>query len=105
MGLIFAAVCAHRALHTGYNPIQWFLIGLVFTAFGYLALLTRPRREVVAPAGIPPGLGKIALTYKPEPCAKCGYTNHPSAAQCLGCGAKLTPQMTSEVARAGVPAR
>ena len=104
IGLLFGALCAHRALNTGYNPITWFFAGLVFSLVGYAALLTRPKREVVAPAGIPSGLGKIAATYAPAPCPKCSTENHPSAAQCLGCGAKLSPQLTSEVSRAGLRA-
>jgi hypothetical protein len=105
VGLLFAAVCAHRALHAGYNPISWFFIGLAFTAFGYLYVLTRPKREVEAPAGIPRGLRKISSTYAPQACPKCGTENHPSAAQCSGCKAALSPQLTSEVARAGLSAR
>jgi hypothetical protein len=104
IGLLFGALCAHRALHTGYNPISWFIAGLVFSALGYLVLLTRPKREVIAPAGIPSGLGKIAATYAPAACPKCGTENHPTAAQCLGCGASLHPQLTSEVSRAGLRA-
>jgi len=101
IGLVFAAMCAHRALHAGHNPVLWFGAGLVFNVFGYLALLTQPRREVIAPAGIPSGLKKISATYAPEACAKCGFTNHPSAIRCLGCGAALAPRTTSEVARIG----
>jgi len=102
VGLLFGALCAHHALHTGYNPITWFFAGLVFSLPGYLVLLTRPKQEVVAPAGIPSGLRKIAATHAPAACPKCGTENHPSAAQCLGCGASLQPQLTSEVARAGL---
>lgn len=102
IGLLFGALCAHRALHTGYNPISWFFAGLVFSVASYLILLTRPKRDVVAPAGIPTGLRKIAATYAPAACPKCGTENHPSAAQCLGCGAALQPQLTSEVSRAGL---
>jgi hypothetical protein len=105
VGLLFAAMSAHRALNAGYSPISWFFVGLVFSAVGYLFLLTRPKREVLAPAGIPPGLGKISLTYNPQACPKCGTENHPSAAQCSGCKANLSPQMTSEVARAGLGTR
>ena len=104
IGLLFGALCAHRALHAGYNPISWFFAGLVSSALGYLVLLTRPKREVAAPAGIPSGLRKIAATYAPAACPKCGTENHPSATQCLGCGASFQPQLTSEVARAGLRA-
>lgn len=105
IGLLFGALAAHHALNAGHNPIAWFFAALVFNAFGYLALLTRPKREVVAPAGIPKGLGKIAATYSPQACPKCGATNHPSATQCLGCSAKLSPHMDSEVVRAGLSAK
>lgn len=104
IGLLFGALCAHRALHMGYDPISWFFAGLVFSLLGYLVLLTRPKRDVVAPAGIPSGLRKIAATYAPAACPKCGTENHPTAAQCLGCGASLHPQLTSEVSRAGLRA-
>lgn len=102
VGLIFAALCAHRALHTGHSPPAWFGIGLVLSLAGYLLLLTRPRREVTAPGGIPRGLHKISATYPPQPCTSCGTLNHPSAAACAGCGAQLEPRMTSEVARVGL---
>src|SRR5690349_2593037 len=51
LGLVFGAVCAHRALRTGYSPKAWFGLGLVLNAFAYILLLTRPKREVYAPAG------------------------------------------------------
>ena len=102
LGLVFAALCAHRALHMGHSPVAWFGIGLVLNAFGYVLLLTRPRREVLAPAGVPGGLRKIAATYAPEPCAGCGTLNHPSASACIGCGGKLEPKSVSEVVRAGL---
>jgi len=102
LGLVFAAICAHRALHVGYSPWAWFGLGLVLNAFAYLLLLTRPSREVRAPAGVPVGLGKIAATHAPERCPKCGAFNHPSAVQCLGCGASLSPGVESEVRRVGL---
>lgn len=100
-GLLFAAVCAHRALHAGQSPVRWFFAGLVFNAPGYLALLTRPKRPVAAPAGIPRGLGKISSTYAPEVCA-CGAENHPAAKVCSGCGGTLAPRAESEAARVGL---
>jgi hypothetical protein len=102
LGFVFAAVCAHRALHTGYRPGVWFGLGLVFNVGAYIFLLTRPKREIQAPAGVPSGLGKIAATHAPQRCPKCGAFNHPSAAQCLGCGASLSPRVESEVRRAGL---
>lgn len=105
LGLIFAALCAHRALHTGQSPVAWFALGLALNAFAYFALLTRPRREVVAPSGVPAGLRKISATFAPQPCSKCGAQNHPSAAACIGCGTALEPRAASEVARAGLRPR
>lgn len=102
LGLVFGALCAHRALHTGHSPFAWFGLGLSLNAVGYLLLLTRPKREVLAPAGVPEGLRKISATYAPQPCALCGTLNHPSANACLGCHAKLEPRIVSEVARAGL---
>lgn len=102
IGLVFGAICAHRALQTGYGALSWFLAGLAFNVVAFVVLRTKPRREVLAPAGIPPGLGKIAATYSPEACVKCGTLNHPSASACSGCGAKLEPKLSSEVARVGL---
>ena len=102
LGLVFAAACAHRALHIGYSPWAWFGLGLTLNVVAYILLLTRPKREVRAPAGVPLGLGKIAATHAPQRCPKCGAFNHPSAAQCLGCGASLSPGAESEVRRAGL---
>ena len=102
VGLVFAALCAHRALHSGHRPVFWFSVGLALNLLGYLLLLARKKREVLAPAGVPRGLRKISSTYAPEPCAKCGALNHPSASACIGCGAKLEPRVASEVSRAGL---
>jgi hypothetical protein len=102
LGLVFAALCAHRALHTGYSPWAWFGLGLILNVVAYILLLTRPKREVYAPAGVPLGLGKIAATHAPQPCPKCGTLNHPSAGKCLGCGATLSARVESEVRRVGL---
>jgi hypothetical protein len=102
LGLVFAALCAHRALHTGYSPGLWFGLGLVLNIVAYILLLTRPKREVYAPAGVPSGLGKIAATHSPQRCPQCGAFNHPSAIRCLHCGANLSPRVDSEVSRAGL---
>jgi ribosomal protein L40E len=102
LGLVCAAVCAQRALHTGYTPGAWFGLGLVFNVVAYVLLLTRPKRDVHAPAGVPLGLGKIAATHAPQHCPKCGALNHPSAGKCLGCGASLSPKVESEVRKVGV---
>lgn len=99
VGLGFAALCAHRALHTGHNPIAWFFAGLVSTAFAYLVLLMLPKQAVRAPGGIPPGLGKFAATLPPQPCPGCGAQNHPAASRCSGCGGELKPRCESEAAR------
>jgi hypothetical protein len=103
-GLVFAALSAHRALHTGHHPLAWFLLGLAFSVAAYAALRALPRREVRAPAGVPRGLRKIAATYEPQLCA-CGAQNHPSATECTMCGAKLEAKTVSEVTRAGLAAR
>jgi hypothetical protein len=101
-GLIFAALAAQRAFHAGRRPLVWLILGLVGNLPAYAVLLALPKREVRALGGIPPGLGKIASTYSPQKCLKCGTENHPSARECSGCGAKLNPTMESEVVRAGL---
>jgi hypothetical protein len=99
IALFFAALCAQRALHRGRSPAAWFALGLIFSVAGYLALLALPKRPVSALAGVPSGLHKVAATYAPQACPNCGTLNHPSAARCAGCGAPLTPKVTSEVSR------
>ena len=100
-GLVFGALAAHRALQTGNRALAWFGVGFVFTLPGYLFLLTRPKKEMTAPAGVPPGLRRIAATSSPEPCPACGAMNHPAAAKCIECERKLTPRFVSEAQRAG----
>ncbi len=97
LGLVFGAMCAQKAFHSGYSPGRWFAMGMVLNVLAYIALALKPKREVSAVAGIPDGLRKVAATLAPMPCPGCGATNHPSAVKCLGCGAALQPQMLSEV--------
>ena len=97
MGLGFAAVCAHRAINTGQEPVRWFAAGFLFNAFGYLALLLR---AADAQNSVPPehaGVTKVPATSEPLTCPSCGHLNHPSAAECLGCHASLTAERPSEV--------
>lgn len=97
LGLFFGAVCAQRALQTGRNSVPWFLAGLAFNVVGYAALRSLPPRKYSPPAGVPSGLGKIAVTYAPVICPICGHALHPSAASCPACGAVLRPKAVSEV--------
>jgi hypothetical protein len=98
VALVFAGMSGYTAVSKGLSPIPHFFIGFFLSAFGYLYVLTRP---VVARKGeIPAGLVKVPATFSPVACPVCGYTNHPSAAQCAGCSAKLEPVTQSEVARA-----
>jgi hypothetical protein len=100
IGLVFAALCAHRALYAGRNPAAWFAAGFLMNAFGYLWLLTRPRLAV--PESVPGGLGKVATTYAPVPCPGCSALNHPAADRCINCGTKLQATFRSEVQKAGL---
>jgi hypothetical protein len=101
LGLVFAALCAQRAVNTGHNPVAWFAAGIVLNVIAYVLLLARPRGEVYAPAGVAGGFHKIPATYSPVACAHCGTPNHPSARKCLNCGAELEAQVVSEVQKAG----
>jgi hypothetical protein len=102
VGLIFSALAAHRAFSVGRDPMKWLVIGFLSNFAGYVVLLALPRMQIAAPAGVPAGLAKVAATLSPEACPRCGAENHPSARQCSGCGAALTPRITSEVQRAGL---
>ena len=98
VALVFAGVSGYTAVSKGLPPIPNFFIGFFLSALGYLYVLTRP--AVAKKGEIPGGLVKVPLTHAPVPCAACGYNNHPSAKQCVGCGGKLEPMLQSEVARA-----
>jgi hypothetical protein len=105
LGLIFGALAAHRAFGVGRDPLAWLAAGFVTNVIGYTILLSLPRQEVHALAGVPTGLGKVASTYSPEACPACGAENHPSARICSGCGGALAPRVVSDVQRAGLSAR
>ena len=97
VALVFAGMSGYSAVSKGLPPIPNFFIGFFLSALGYLYVLTRP---AIAPKGeIPAGLVKVPTTHTPVPCSGCGYQNHPSAKQCVGCGGKLEPMLQSEVAR------
>ncbi len=100
IGLVFAALCAHRALYAARSPVRWFVAGLLFNAFGYVWLLTRPRQPALA--SVPGGLGKAAATYAPVPCGACGTLNHPAADRCINCGTKLQAAFRSEAQKVGL---
>ena len=97
VALIFGGLSGYAAVSKGLPPIRYFFIGFVFSALGYLYVMTRP---TVAKRGeIPEGLVKVPTTSAPVACPKCGHGNHPSAKVCSECGNKLQPKLQSEVAR------
>ncbi len=98
IALVFAGLSGYTAVSKGLPPIPNFFIGFFLSALGYLYVLTRP--AVAKKGEVPAGLVKVPATHTPVPCPGCGYNNHPSAKQCVGCGGKLEPLMESEVARA-----
>jgi len=98
VALVFAGMSGYTAVSKGLPPIPNFFIGFFLSALGYLYVLTRP--AIAKKGEIPGGLVKVPVTHTPVPCAACGYQNHPSAKQCVGCGGKLAPMLQSEVARA-----
>jgi hypothetical protein len=105
VGLIFAALSAHRAVNSGRSAGTWFAAGLALNAFGYLLLLTRSRQPAQGPEGLAGVLGKVPVTARPLPCSHCGRMNHPSAERCADCGGQLHPSLTSEVEKTGMHKR
>ncbi len=101
LGLVFGALCAYRAINHALRPLPWFLAGFFLNLLGFLALISWSV-GASSMAGLPPGLVKVPTTYSPRVCPRCGTTNHPSAAACIGCGNKIDPLVTSEVTRAGL---
>lgn len=103
IGLVFAGMCAYRAVNQSLRPVPWFFWGLIFNLFAYLVLVSRARGvRSQAPWGVPHGLAKVPLTYTPDRCPACGETNHPSATSCSTCGSRLDPHIASEVAKSGL---
>jgi hypothetical protein len=98
VSLVFAGLSGYAAVSKGLRPLPHFLIGLFFSAFGFIYVITRP--STAPHGGIPHGLVKVPVTASPVPCEKCGGSNHPSAETCASCGAKLKPRIESEVERA-----
>ena len=97
VALLFSGLSGYTAVSKGLNPIPHFFIGLIFSALGYLYVLTRPR--AAQSSEVPSGLVKVHTTHEPVACGQCGYTNHPAAKTCSGCGAKLQPIVASEVGK------
>ena len=103
-GLIFGALCAHRALQGGRSAAAWFFAGLALNVIAYARSLTWPSLAIESPGGVPEGLAKMPATFAPQPCPSCGRMNHPAASQCADCGAELQPAVSSEVGKAGLGA-
>lgn len=97
VGLVFAALCGYLAIGRGHLPLTWFFAGLAGNVAALFVLLKTPRGRLEAV--MPPGLTKVPITRAPVPCPGCGATNHPSAAECGGCGAELEPAFEPETAR------
>jgi len=97
VALIFGGLSGCTAVAKGLRPMPHFFIGFVFSALGFLYVLTRPSK--VRAGEVPGGLVKVPATYEPVPCPDCGTTNHPSAKRCSGCDAELQPLIQPEIER------
>lgn len=94
--LATGAITSTLALQKGLPAVRWYFTGLIANFLGIvLVLCARPLRTV----DLPPGLTKIPTTASPVRCSSCGGENHPSASACALCGARLTPDSTSDVDR------
>lgn len=100
VGLLAGGGCAYVAVARGLAPIPWFFAGLVGNIVALMVLWTRSAADISAlPQGVPRGLVKVPTTHAPIICPACGRPNHPSTAQCSGCGAALSPSIEAEAAR------
>jgi hypothetical protein len=97
VALLFGGMSGYAAIMKGLRPVPHFLIGLFFSVFGYLYVLTRPR--ISPPGAVPAGLVKVPTTSPPARCPVCGFMNHPSAHRCAACRTELHPTIESEVSR------
>lgn len=97
LAILFAGLSGYTAIGKGLKPVPYFMVGLAFSAIGFVYVL---RRQSVVPRGsIPAGLVKVPTTSAPIECGNCGAGNHPSARRCARCGSPLTPRMESEASR------
>lgn len=95
-GLLFGGLSGSAAVRKGLAAQPNFFIGFFLNFAGYLYVVSRPSStQQKAPAG----LVKAPETSAPVPCEKCGYTNHPTAKRCAGCGSPLQPGFASDVDR------
>jgi YHS domain-containing protein len=102
-GLVCGAAAAYVAMSKGIAPLPWLFAGLALNVVGLALVVAKPRGDLSRlPQGVPAGMAKIATTYAPAKCPKCGAENHPSARSCIACGAVLTARVESEATRAGV---
>jgi len=96
--LIFGGLSGSAAVTRGLPPIASFFLGLGFSLFGYLYVLTRPSDE--ARRGFSACGLKVSATQSPLACPQCGNTNHPAAVSCALCRVSLSPQGQSDLSRA-----
>jgi len=96
--LIFGGLSGSAAVARGLPPIASFFLGLGFSLFGYLYVLTRPSDE--ARRGFSTCGLKVSATQSPLACPQCGNTNHPGAVSCALCRVLLSPQGQSDQSRA-----
>ena len=99
LGLVVGAITGALAVARGRPAAAWFFAGLAANVVALVALLVLPRLEARGPQGIPSGLAKVPVTRAPSRCPGCGASNHPAAATCGACGARLEPTVRSEVDR------
>jgi hypothetical protein len=78
--ILFGVVTAIAAHARGRSPLGWFLIGILFSVFGLIAVLVMPRGDD-APQSAP---AKFSL------CPHCGYGVRASDSFCSSCKRPLS---------------
>lgn len=97
-GLVSGAVTSYVAVQKGLSGLTWFVLGFALNVVAVVMVLFCRGREMLFQTK---GLSKTPHTHAPISCPACGNMNHPSAARCSGCRTGLTPNVQSDVARAG----